>query len=88
MHNDNLSYAPTFGEALNDLFGETVKEVPAEKKEGATTQQPQVSVSDQIKEANNAFNNYLKLQGEKKFEEAAKELQKLQRILQELSEKK
>jgi uncharacterized protein len=88
MHNDNLSYAPTFGEALNGLFGEIVKETPAKEKNGITTQQTQVSVPGQIKDANNAFNNYLKLQGEKRFEEAAKELQKLQRILQELSEKK
>ncbi|MCW9094221.1 MAG: UPF0182 family protein, partial [Ignavibacteriaceae bacterium] len=93
MHDDNLSYAPTFAEALNKLFSETGAETAAEtltveKNEGVTTQQPQVSISDQIKNANDAFNNYLKLQGEKRFEEAAKELQKLQRILQELSEKK
>jgi hypothetical protein len=93
MHDDNLSYAPTFAEALNKLFSETGAETAAEtltveKNEGVRTQQPQVSISDQIKNANDAFNNYLKLQGEKRFEEAAKELQKLQRILQELSEKK
>ncbi len=88
MHDDNLSYAPTFGEALNGLFGETVKEIPMGEKNLVTKEQPQISVSDQIKEANNAFNDYLKLQGEKRFEEAAKELQKLQRILQELSKEK
>ena len=32
MHDDNLSYAPTFGEALNGLFGETVKEIPMRRK--------------------------------------------------------
>ncbi len=92
MHDDNLSYAPTFGEALNKLFGETSaensKKTETVEQEVQQGQQPKTSVSDQIKNANDAFNNYLRLQGEKKFEEAAKELQKLQKTLQELSEKK
>jgi uncharacterized membrane protein (UPF0182 family) len=87
MHNDNLSYAETFGEALNGLFGEGVPVKETTTEEGITKEQPEISVSEQLKEANNAFNNYLRLQGEKRFEQAAKELQKLQRILQELSQK-
>jgi hypothetical protein len=85
MHNDNLSYAETFEEALDGLFGEPAKEILTE--EDVTTGQPQISVSEQIREANDAFENYLRLQGEKRFEEAARELQKLQKSLQELSER-
>jgi len=38
-----------------------------------------------IQSANEAFNNYLKFSGDKKFSDAAKELEKLQQALQELS---
>ena len=38
-----------------------------------------------VKNANDAFNSYLKLLGEKRFEEAAQELQRLQQALQGLS---
>ena len=44
-------------------------------------------MNDMIKQANNAFENYLRLQGNKKFEEAAKELEKLQKLLEDLSKK-
>jgi hypothetical protein len=50
-----------------------------------TEQPPRVTTAEQIKEANDAFENYLRLQGEKRFEEAAKELKRLQNILEELS---
>lgn len=37
-----------------------------------------------INQANEAFNNYLKYSGQKKFSDAAKELEKLQKSLNEL----
>jgi hypothetical protein len=38
-----------------------------------------------IKRANEAFNNYLKYSGQRKFSEAAKQLENLQNLLQKLS---
>jgi hypothetical protein len=38
-----------------------------------------------IQSANEAFNNYLKFIGDKRFSDAAKEMEKLQQSLQELS---
>ena len=43
------------------------------------------TMQNQIKAANEAFNNYLKFTGDKKFNESAKELEKLQQTLQTLS---
>jgi hypothetical protein len=42
-------------------------------------------MQNQIRAANEAFNNYLKFIGDKKFNESAKELEKLQQTLQTLS---
>ena len=91
MQGNNMSYAKTFDQALNGLFakmaGEPVQTI-------STTGQQQtalpviVSMQQQIQTANDAFNNYLKLSGEKKFTEAAKELEKLQQSLQDLSNQK
>jgi hypothetical protein len=38
-----------------------------------------------VENANDAFNSYLKLLGQKRFDEAAQELQRLQEALQGLS---
>jgi uncharacterized protein len=91
MHDDNLSYAPTFKDALNGLFnqqqGQTTSATSTSGM-GETQQmeapQNKSTVQEQIDNANTAFENYLKLQGEKKFEDAAKQLEKLQQALQEL----
>ena len=84
MHGDNMSYAKTFDEALNGLFSKSpiIQNVSqTEKTNPITTSQ----LPGQIKAANDAFNNYLKLNSERKFTEAAKELEKLQQALQTLS---
>ena len=83
MHNDNLSYAETFKDALQGLYGE----IPVKKETTGkdNTPQQQTSIDDLIRQANNAFENYLKFQGEKKFTQSAQELEKLQRFLNELS---
>ena len=84
MHGENMSYAKTFDEALNGLFG---KSVPVQKvtQKGDTTNIIIPTMQNQIKAANEAFNNYLKYIGDKKFNESAKELEKLQQTLQTLS---
>ncbi|MGE5458126.1 MAG: UPF0182 family protein [Methanococcaceae archaeon] len=86
MHNDNMSYAKTFEEALGGLFsGQPVAPQLAAQKTTETQPSEAPSVQAQIKSANDAFNNYLRLSGEKKFTEAAKELERLQKTLQSLS---
>lgn len=84
MHGDNMSYAKTFDEALNGLFSKSSVQQSITQTEKTTP----ITVSQlpgQIKAANDAFNNYLKLNADKKFSEAAKELEKLQQALQTLS---
>jgi uncharacterized membrane protein (UPF0182 family) len=82
MHNDDLSYAETFEEALQGLYGKA-PEIKSKDKEKSVTST--ISINDKIRQANDAFENYLRLQGDKKFEQAARELEKLQRLLNELS---
>ncbi len=85
MHNDNLSYAETFQEALQELYGEMpVKQAPVKGETPAA--KVETSVSEKIDQANDAFNNYLKYQGQKEFQKAADALEKLQSILKELSD--
>ncbi len=87
MHGDNMSYAKSFNEALNDLFAKTsgIQKTTQQIGQPATVAIP--SLQNQIKSANDAFNNYLKFIGDKKFTEAAQELEKLQQSLQDLSNK-
>lgn len=86
MHGDNMSYAKSFDEALNGLFSKS----PALQKTSAVTETAKTPITvsqlpGQIRAANEAFNNYLKLNADRKFTEAAKELEKLQQALQTLS---
>ncbi len=86
MHGDNMSYAKTFDQAIAGLFT---------KSSGVSNEQPppqqqtmpvvKSSLQEKIRTANESFNNYLKFIGEKRFSDAAKELEKLQQALQELS---
>lgn len=80
MHNDKLSYAPTFGEALAGLFGEGVEQpaAPAGQRPGV--------LGDLARQANEAFEDYLAALGEKRFDQAAAELATLQSTLQRLAE--
>jgi len=85
MQGDNMSYAKTFEQALAGLFNKT----PA--AQGTVAQQVKERPVDnstikvKIHSANDAFNNYLKFIGDKRFSDAAKELEKLQQSLQDLS---
>ncbi len=86
MHNDNLSYAETFQEALQELYGENPVKQAAVKEE-ATPARVETSVDEKINQANEAFNNYLKYQGQKEFQKAANALERLQSILKDLSDR-
>jgi hypothetical protein len=83
MHGDTLSYAETFDKALQGLFDKTIpaqaitEEVPV--KAGAT-------LETLIQDADQAFNDYLRLLGEKRFQEAAQALDRLQNALTRLVE--
>lgn len=69
MHNDDLSYAETFDEALRGLLtGETVTN----------------TVGQLVDQAGKAFESYLKLSGESDFQGAAKALEELRDTLQSL----
>jgi uncharacterized membrane protein (UPF0182 family) len=85
MHGENMSYAKTFDEALNGLFGKSVPTIQKVTPKGDTTNIIIPTMQNQIRAANEAFNNYLKFIGDKRFNESAKELEKLQQTLQTLS---
>lgn len=84
MHGDDMSYAKSFEQALEKLF---VSSPARNKIENIKTQITTVAGNYKtlVKQANDAFNNYLKLSGQKKFSEAAKELKKLQNVLEQLN---
>jgi uncharacterized membrane protein (UPF0182 family) len=85
MHNDRLSYAETFDEALGNLLGLASER---EKKPGAEeiTVTRDQSIGELVRQANNAFENYLQSMQGKDFEAAGRALQQLQESLQQLSE--
>ncbi len=117
MHNDNLSYAESFEEALRGLYEPEAVEKPAEDivsqytvDQGAqagaaaagagageravqTGAQPATGSPEQLPEgmeqliqsANSAFDTYFELLGEKKFGEAAQELDRLGRVLEQMA---
>ena len=85
MHNDNLSYGETFGEALDGFF--QAGSVPAK----VNTEEPGQAVANQtirqlIDRANSAFENYLESMQQKNFNETGKALEELRQSLQQLSE--
>jgi uncharacterized protein len=85
MHDDNLSYAETFEEALEGLFRD---ESPAERISARETGEPGTpqTIRQLINKANNAFENYLESMQLKNFNNAGNALEELQQSLQQLSE--
>jgi uncharacterized membrane protein (UPF0182 family) len=84
MHGDDLSYAETFEEALEGLFPDAVSagsRSPAEPDTASST----LTRSEQAHRANEAFEHYLRLQGEGRFVEAGGELERLRELLQHLA---
>ncbi len=82
MHNDNLSYAETFDEALMNLFTRTSGQREAEETELTGSE----SMYELIDRAKEAFENYLQYMQQKEFDKAGSALQNLEEALQKLSE--
>jgi uncharacterized membrane protein (UPF0182 family) len=83
MHGDNLSYAETFDEALQGLLSKAGKKPPSIVP--GRFRGEKVAVQELILQAKKAFDDYLRLQGEGRFVEAAKELTRLRETLQQLA---
>lgn len=80
MHNDRLSYAETFDEALQGLFQESS---PPSLEKGPVSP----SDSDELAaQANDHFENYLNFMGENKFQQAAESLDDLQSTLKKMED--
>ena len=86
MHGDNLSYAESFEEALRGLF-EGVDLAAPERDWEAPAGDGEATIDGLIREANEAFEDYLSYQSQKRFTDAARALETLQRALEQLSEK-
>jgi uncharacterized protein len=84
MHGDNLSYAKTFDEALQGLLTKEGKKPPPMLPGRVSGEK--IAVKELILQAKQAFDDYLRLQGEGRFVEAAKELTRLRQALQRLAE--
>lgn len=80
MHGDDFSYAETLDAALNGLFEKIRREVPP--IEGVLPKE--IPFETLIQEANDAFEDYLRFMGEKRFEEASQSLEKLKDALKQL----
>jgi hypothetical protein len=77
-----LSYAETFDKALQGLLAEAGRK-PSFAAPGLKGER--IPLKELISRANEAFRNYLRLQGEGRFAEAANELTRLQEALQQLA---
>jgi len=78
MHNDRLSYAESFDEALAGLFDASKRSLPGEQEqEGAT-------LRELAGRANQAFESYLQSTGEQDFKQAGQQLERLGNILSEM----
>jgi len=83
MHNDKLSYADNFQDALKGIYSEKVKpKLPLKKSEEKSK-----GAEELIRQANKALNNYLKHTGEGNFEQAAKAMKELKNTLNNLEQK-
>ncbi len=79
MHNDKLSYAETFDEALQGLFKEGKQKLPT--VEAATG-----TMSELARQAQQAFDDYRRLQGDGEFEKAGQALERLRKVLQQMNQ--
>lgn len=85
MHDDNLSYADNFEEALEGIF--TGQPPPKAGQEGTPAFTGREPMQEVINRANTAFENYLQYMQQKQFEDAASALRDLESALKELSTK-
>ncbi len=101
MHNDDLSYADNFEDALQGLFVDAVAQSPEKFIQGMlpeddlesedTRSEEKLSAAtgnkqSLIRQANEAFEQYLQSTGNQNFDEAARQLHRLQQLLEQLSE--
>lgn len=89
MHNDNLSYAETFEEALSGLFDQPTGGKPQQRTTlgvNGTASEITGEAAQLADRARRAFDGYLQAQGNRNFTEAAAKLQELQDSLQALNE--
>ncbi len=86
MHNDRLSYGDNLAEALKGLLAKKA-EAEAGEKVQATASGPRQGIEALIRQADQAFQQYLRFMGEKKFKEASAALDRLQKRLESLKEK-
>jgi hypothetical protein len=78
MHDDKLSYAETFDEALQGIFGEA----PAQPTAVGETAP---AGSDQVQAAQEAFDDYINATGQGQLEEAGRALERLRGALEQLA---
>lgn len=83
MQHDHLGYAETFEGAISNLLTQTSG--PLQRRVRTVIQDQ--SIEALIKEANDAFEQYLKSMQQKDFDESAEALKNLQEALQQLSQK-
>lgn len=95
MHNDDLSYAESFDEALQGLFGDeaivadeadTPDEAMVQTQTGALQEVESGNIQSLIESANQAFEDYLRYTGDKQFQNASEALDRLEDLLNELSQ--
>jgi hypothetical protein len=82
MHNDRLSYAKSFDQALQGLL-----EGQKRPSEALPAVSAESTIQDLVNQANEAFRSYLRLQNELQFEDASKQLDRLHTALQQLMSK-
>ncbi|MGB5986322.1 MAG: UPF0182 family protein, partial [Desulfobacterales bacterium] len=82
MHNDNLSYAQTFDQALEGLLGDTGRQLFSQDE---TPEGPGATPAALVRQAADAFDGYLEALGGRRFEAASQALDQLQSALQNLS---
>ncbi|MGB3183080.1 MAG: UPF0182 family protein [Cyclobacteriaceae bacterium] len=88
MHGDELSYAESFGEALEGLFrrrGEYVlAEAEAERENDPDYRPASYTQRQMIEEANRAFEEYVEYTSERRYKEAGEALRQLEERLKGL----
>jgi len=82
MHNDTLSYAESFDKALSGLLGDTNAGTGIPSRQQATDHS---SPAVWVRDAKDAFDGYLKALGDKRFDDAAAAMKRLDAAIGRLS---
>ncbi|MFP4605618.1 MAG: UPF0182 family protein [Bacteroidales bacterium] len=84
MHNDKISYADNFQEALEGIYGEMSEQPVSEEEIVEETLRDQATL---IRMADDALQEYLEATGQGDFDKAAQAMKQLRESLDDLSEK-